>query len=152
MIIIFSFSAKPAVNSNETSLKIAERVLTVFEKATGIEYAGDKRADVLGAINHVVRKGGHFCEFALLACTFVLHLLVLKKKEKYLLFAPIILSALYAATDELHQLFIPGRSCQLSDVLLDSCGAATGSVFFAIFMVLYSHHKKKRKLAATLSK
>ena len=35
-------------------------------------------------------------------------------------------AALYAATDEVHQLFVPGRSGQVSDVLLDSAGAIAG--------------------------
>lgn len=37
-----------------------------------------------------------------------------------------ILATIYAATDEFHQLFVPGRSGQFRDVLLDSTGAAVG--------------------------
>jgi hypothetical protein len=33
-------------------------------------------------------------------------------------------SALYAASDEFHQSFVPGRSCRLLDVLFDATGAA----------------------------
>lgn len=34
------------------------------------------------------------------------------------------LTALYAATDEFHQLFVPGREARVHDVALDTCGAA----------------------------
>jgi len=39
-------------------------------------------------------------------------------------------SVLYACTDEIHQLFVPGRGAQMSDVLLDSAGAGLGIVLF----------------------
>ena len=32
----------------------------------------------------------------------------------------------YAVTDEFHQAFVPGRSCELRDVVIDSCGVLTG--------------------------
>ena len=37
-----------------------------------------------------------------------------------------VVGTLYAASDEIHQLFVPGRSGQLRDVLLDSAGVAAG--------------------------
>jgi VanZ family protein len=150
MLIIFSFSAKPAERSNETSLKVADRVLTSFEKVTGIDYQADQRIKVLEIINHVIRKGSHFSEYALLACTFALHLLVLKKRGKLLLLVPIILSAFYASTDEFHQLFILGRSGQVSDVILDTCGAITGSLLFSTIVILIKKHKNKKKLSVTM--
>jgi VanZ family protein len=146
MIIIFSFSSKPAVSSNETSLRFADGIINVFEKVTGTEYSSVKRTEMIETANHIVRKGGHFSEYALLACTLVLHLLALKKRGKVLIITPVILSALYASTDELHQLFVAGRSCQLSDVFLDTCGAATGTLIFLLLLKLYKKHKVKQKL------
>jgi VanZ family protein len=40
--------------------------------------------------------------------------------------------ALYAATDEIHQMFVPGRAAGLADVAIDSAGAAAGAVLFAL--------------------
>jgi VanZ family protein len=34
------------------------------------------------------------------------------------------LAALYAAGDEIHQVFVPSRQCSIWDVLLDTTGAA----------------------------
>ena len=36
------------------------------------------------------------------------------------------LAVLYASTDEFHQLFVPGRTATLRDVLIDAAGAALG--------------------------
>ncbi|MEQ8199438.1 MAG: VanZ family protein [Clostridiaceae bacterium] len=38
----------------------------------------------------------------------------------------------YAATDEFHQLFVPGRSAMFTDVVIDFSGAAMGTVLFYI--------------------
>lgn len=42
---------------------------------------------------------------------------------------PFLAGLLYAVTDEIHQLYVPGRAGQLRDVLIDACG-----VFFGIFL------------------
>ena len=41
---------------------------------------------------------------------------------------PIVFAALYAVSDELHQFFVPGRNCDILDVLADTVGAIVVSV------------------------
>ena len=48
-----------------------------------------------------------------------------QKESKYL-FLTILASALYACTDEFHQLFVPGRTGQIFDVFVDTLGATFG--------------------------
>ena len=43
------------------------------------------------------------------------------------------LAALYAATDEVHQSFVPSRSGTIKDVLLDSAGAGLGLLLCWLF-------------------
>ena len=47
---------------------------------------------------------------------------------------------LYATTDEIHQLLVPGRSGQAADVILDSLGAPTG-----ITLALLALHAIRRR-------
>lgn len=58
---------------------------------------------------------------------------------------PWIIAALYAASDEIHQLFVPGRSGQLSDVILDSAGALAGVAAFAVICWLINCRKAKTR-------
>ncbi|MFR1872919.1 MAG: VanZ family protein [Coprococcus sp.] len=51
-------------------------------------------------------------------------------------------AALYAVTDEIHQLFVPGRSGQITDVILDSCGGLIGAVLSATILYLIRKRKK----------
>jgi VanZ family protein len=45
------------------------------------------------------------------------------------------MAAAYAATDEWHQSFVPSRTADLGDVLIDSTGAAIG------LMLVFLWHK-----------
>jgi VanZ family protein len=152
MVIIFGFSSKPADNSNDSSLTIAQSILTVYENITNIQYQEEVRVSLMDMINHVVRKGAHFSEYAVLAVAVAFHLLVWKKKRLWLLLMPIMISTFYAITDEIHQTFIPGRSGQITDVLLDASGAATGSLLFFLFVAMVVKIKGKSGKAATASR
>ena len=39
---------------------------------------------------------------------------------------PWVIGTVYAVSDEVHQLFVEGRSCEVRDMLLDSAGVAAG--------------------------
>ena len=71
---------------------------------------------------HILRKCGHFLEFfALGICLSSLFLLLGKKPVWAQIWGMAV-----ACIDESIQLFIPGRSGQFADVILDSCGLAVG--------------------------
>lgn len=80
-----------------------------------------------------IRKTGHLAEYAVLA------LLLWRALRKPVPDDPrpwswrearraLLLAVLYAATDELHQAFVPSRDAAVADVLLDALGAALGLV------------------------
>ncbi len=73
-----------------------------------------------GAWDFLVKKSGHMLEYAVLA--WLWH----RALGKRLAWAAWGLAVLYAATDEFHQSFIPGRHAQLTDVGIDALGAAIG--------------------------
>ena len=43
----------------------------------------------------------------------------------------------YAVTDEVHQLFVPGRSGRITDVLIDGAGAVVGGIVVRLLMRLH---------------
>lgn len=51
---------------------------------------------------------------------------------------------IYACTDEIHQLFVPGRSGQFRDVMIDSLGAFIGILILSIFLMIINHLKKRK--------
>lgn len=68
-------------------------------------------------------KGWHFTEYAILCA-----LLYRALKRPWL---ALIIAALFAASDEFHQTFIPDRGGNVRDVLIDSSGAVAGLLLTA---------------------
>ena len=64
------------------------------------------------------------------------------RKIKQIAGMSVLSTALYAVTDEIHQLFVPGRSGQITDVILDSCGGLIGAVLSATILYLIRKRKK----------
>lgn len=135
MGLIFYLSHQPAPESNKLSKEITELIIETVEKI-----APDRSFNFRN-LNHIVRKNAHF--FAYL----VLGILVLNglrnngiKGYKGIALA-LFICVLYAISDEIHQIFVPGRGGQVKDVIIDSGGAFIGVIFYNI--VFYN---KRRQL------
>jgi VanZ family protein len=72
----------------------------------------------LGTWDLVLRKIAHACEFAVLGA-----LLLRALRDERTAFAA---GVAYAISDEVHQLFVPGRVGSPLDVAIDSAGVAVG--------------------------
>ena len=70
----------------------------------------------------ILRKLGHFSEFAVLGVLLTWFCGMLKSR----LFTPILCGIAVACADETIQLFVPGRHGCVTDVLIDSAGVITG--------------------------
>ena len=46
-----------------------------------------------------------------------------------------LIATFYAATDEFHQLFVDGRACMFTDVMIDSAGAAFAAVIILLIVL-----------------
>lgn len=127
MILIFFLSAQSAYESNGLSTKFTQVILGFLGQV--VPAFGSGAVDY-SFFHHFVRKLTHFLLYLILGA---LSARALQKNGmsgwKPLVLAVLICAA-YAATDELHQVFVPGRSGQISDVLLDSMGAMVGVVLY----------------------
>lgn len=93
----------------------------------------------------VVRKTAHFLEFTGLCLLFNIALWQTKQRKMPVL--SVIFTSLYAATDEIHQLFVEGRSCQFTDWLLDTSGAVAGTIgFLILFAAVTAIIKRKNTI------
>lgn len=144
--VIFYFSAQPDTVSDEQSGVFARALEEVVEfisgpaKDTGALYA---------LLDHIVRKAAHFMVYLILGALGQRAYWYSgaarpsrsegaiqdeEKRRGWCLLLALLTGALYAATDELHQYFVPGRSMQLTDVLLDSAGVLCGSAAATFFL------------------
>jgi VanZ family protein len=81
------------------------------------------RIENFGAWDTLIKKGGHFTGYAILGITY---LIGIGERRRHGWMLAISLAVLFAASDELHQLYTPGRHSSWMDVGIDSMGAAAG--------------------------
>ena len=110
-----------------TSAGSSAHTLHFVTRTIGFLFGGSIGAVTLETIDFWVRKTGHVSEYAILGVLFFRAYrpngVGWAIRVAALAWAS---AALYAATDEWHQAFVPGRTSSACDVLIDSCGAAIG--------------------------
>jgi VanZ family protein len=103
MILIYRLSAQP----------------TVEKVVPDVDYR-------LGTFNHLVRKNAHFFIYFVLAILIINALSNSRGRRLRNFIFALGFSILYAISDEIHQLFVPGRGGQVKDVFIDSMGSLLG--------------------------
>ena len=145
MGLIFSFSMQNGEESSGLSDVIVEWIQNVIIQPFQIqnESVNQFLEENLGFI---VRKLAHFSIYTALgmsATGFFLTFESISQRNRFL-FAGI-LGCVYAMTDEIHQLFSPGRSGQVTDVLLDSLGVVFGiAIIYLVQKILFRKQKRTK--------
>lgn len=83
-----------------------------------------------------IRKLGHLAEFMLLGFWLMLTLRVYTRRVVAFISWPLLAGLLVAVCDEFYQTFVPGRSGQMSDVLIDFAGVLLGIVAAMLCILL----------------
>lgn len=128
MVFIFLHSSMTGDQSGGESIFFAKFLASI----TGLS---------LQSANFIFRKAAHFTEFMVLGACLAVNFCDLRSEsalsrteqtsirrffETHPQISSWILGTLYACTDEFHQLFVEGRSCEFRDVCIDSAGVAAG--------------------------
>ncbi len=123
-ILITSFSAQNGTQSSGLSRKVAQTFIQGLENVHVISVeSNDQREVLIEKMQYPIRKGAHMTEYAIFTVFTYIALLtdgVRLPKRRY--FA-LLIAVLLAASDELHQWFVPGRSGCVKDVCIDMVGA-----------------------------
>lgn len=155
MVVIFIFSAQPAVTSSAMSSPLAQMLVKLFYPSYD-RMGAHEQTTLVDIWSFIVRKGAHLAEYTLLGSLILLAIGSVRSTRSgspmcsaiccgKLPLIAICAGAFYAATDELHQRFVPGRSGQLSDLLLDSVGVVTGVLIVLLIAQIKSARRKKRQ-------
>lgn len=86
----------------------------------------------------------HFAAYCCtaLACSLWTKLDVWRAKPSRGFLLAFLVAALYGASDEFHQSFVPGRSCEFADFLADAIGAFLGSALYLLALRLFFWKRK----------
>lgn len=130
MGLIFVLSNDTAVESSKKSDGLIVRCVQDIIKR---DLSTKEKEKVLKYLVKPVRKSAHFFLY------FVLGILIINLFKSFELFnyktilLAILLCFLYACSDEIHQLFIKGRSCEVRDILIDTIGSLSGISVYYLF-------------------
>ncbi len=131
MALIYSMSAKTASASTEDSMFITDYIIKFF--------FSNPSEKLLSIAENIIRKIAHFTEYAVLSILITLTLKSFGLTFKKLALA-VLISFLYAISDEVHQHFVPGRACRAFDVLIDTAGAFVGYTIIVCFQKIFKRN------------
>ena len=127
LIFIFSLSAQDAEESKELSDSFVSKILQFLE----VYIDGE-----------LLRKIAHMLEFTALSFTLYNGIFITWETKKTPIIS-LVLTVVCAIGDEIHQIFVPGRAFQFSDILIDSAGAVIGIIGYLILYKIYLFIKER---------
>lgn len=140
MGLIFSLSQENDVQSSRRS---DHMIIRVGQFIVGHSFTDEERELFLEQYVFIVRKSAHIIIY------FVLGVLVFSflqefsfSMQKLFLFA-FLWIFLYSCTDEIHQMFIAGRSGEFRDIFIDSFGGLCGISFLFFKRLRRFYHEQK---------
>ena len=126
MYIVFGFSGQNGEESSGISFKISMLLTRNNE-------------EVSRTIEPYIRKIAHFSEYAVGGILIFLLILTFEKiSPKVRNISSIIITIIYAISDEVHQLFVPGREGKIVDVYIDTLGIITGILFINLIIKVFN--------------
>lgn len=141
--IIFGFSSQDGEESGGISSRVTEFIL---EKSNTYRKLEENRQDeIFERTEKIIRKIAHFSIYALVGFLLMGLVSTFKLKEKNRILISLILGVLYATSDEIHQLFSPGRSAQITDVYIDTLGILVGIFVILLFIKIFEKMKLQKE-------
>lgn len=126
MGLIFFFSNQPSNESTNVSDGVMSKIINIVEVITNHEFNNNEIDNIYEYGITPLRKCAHFTIYFILGILFYLLIREYNLEVKKTLVISLLFCIIYACSDELHQLFIFGRSGEVRDVLIDSLGSFLG--------------------------
>ena len=143
MITVFRFSNQGGTESSSTSAKVTKVIVDVVVN----DKKEENKVQIANKIEKVVRKFAHYTIYTIGGFLIMNYAYTTDKTKKQQILGSLLFGAFYAATDEVHQYFVPGRSARLFDVGIDSLGVMTGIlIYIALIKVIKCMLKNKEKV------
>lgn len=146
LCMIFGFSAQTGEESGSLSFQISLFLVKLFSPFLPAASTNEILIARAEAIHFFVRKAAHMTEYFFLTLSLQLPMQTcLKHRFSFSrrLFLGLSAAVIFAATDELHQSFVAGRSGNIADVCIDSVGIFLASLILFLFSVIAKRRRTK---------
>ncbi len=147
LAVIFIFSSYPEDESNRQTLLVIDALNTLF----GLNLSSGELVENFGfleSIDFFVRKSAHFIEYFILGVLCFMSFrdlrVLFKRQRASQAVIAVLFCAIYAVSDEIHQLFVKGRYGCVRDVFIDTCGSVIAVLI--CLLVVWTAKKCRRKI------
>jgi len=130
MGLIFSFSMDTGDASANKSGSI---VIQVGEFISHHKYSEKEKERILNIYETPLRKSAHFFVFLVLEFLLLWFFMEFHPLSAKDIIYSLLIVSLYAASDEIHQMFVLERSGEIRDVIIDVCGGISCVIFYYFF-------------------
>ena len=122
MVVIFFFSSQNAEESSKYSGGLTRGLFQTIFRWFNI----DGTDSLFEMLELIIRKASHLLIFLTLGVCSSSTIRQVTGDRRKVFWISLCWSSFYAATDEFHQYFVPGRACMWQDWLIDTVGALIG--------------------------
>ncbi len=130
MITVFKFSNQQGSSSSGISKKVSMKIVEICDIQN--KMSQEQKIETSEKIEPFIRKLAHYIIYIIGGILILNCLCVLNVKYKNAVIIAMIIGVAYATSDEIHQLFVGGRSGRVVDVVIDSIGICTGIVMYRL--------------------
>ena len=152
LIVVFIFlnSAQVSTDSTGRSRIVTEMLIKLFVRDYE-SLSGSEQTALIDRFEHAVRKLAHFCEYAALGFVLTLCFFEFPKlggTAHNAIMCAVAVCCVYAISDEIHQMFVAGRTAKVTDMLIDTAGAALASLIATWLHLTLKRIREKRDRTA----
>ena len=141
---IFNFSSEMKDETENRSGRVVEFISNFIP---GIKDMPEAEREVFKqeVLDPIVRKVAHLTIYTTLGMLSMCLALTYKGTNYQKGLTSLVFCLLYSISDEIHQLFVPGRSGQIRDVFIDTLGAIIGILLINLVIKIFTRKKNKEE-------
>lgn len=143
LLTIFIFSGQNGAKSINTSDAFASKVIDKLAQIKKKNLSETRKQELIYETRFLIRKIAHFALYFLLGI--ITYLVISIYKDKNIFIISLIICIVFASIDEIHQLFIVGRTAQVYDVFIDTLGSGSG-IIIAFLTNLFIKRKQSKNI------
>ena len=138
---IFQFSSEDADKSSATSGNVIRTIINILPNTKDLNE--QEKIQIISRTQTITRKLAHFSIYTFVGISTMSLASTYQLKSWKQILISISVGFIYASLDEYHQSFVPGRSGELRDVLIDTTGVIIGTLLIFIGISIYEQKIKK---------
>ena len=144
--MVFLFSNQQGNASSVTSNKVTKEIIEIMPSTKNLEE--NKKNEIVKKVNPIMRKIAHYTIYLVGGILIIFFISTIVQSEGRGVLYSTLIGLIYAITDEIHQMFMDGRTAKVTDVYIDTLGVITGIVIYITIkkIIYYIKSKDNKKI------